>query len=292
MKKILFATDFSENAEKSFAYALNIAAKNRADLIMLHVFDIPTSVQFPHTENPLEMEKQAINDAENKLKGLFEKYNVDINVEYITVENTSVAKGVLSTAKDKEPGLVVVGTKGGSKVKEAIVGSTTKTLINQCPIPVLAIPENAHYRGLNKVVYATDFREDDILAIQQLIDFIEPFDPEITVVHVSTPKEYKGDEKMEWFKNALRAKTSKKGIKFQLLLADNIYERLQSYIKRYEFDLLVMLEKERNGLFDRLFHRDLVKRLEFHTSTPVMSFSEHFLHLGSKENFKSSGIIN
>ena len=40
MKKILFATDFSKNAEKAFHFALKIAEKHHADLIILHVFDI------------------------------------------------------------------------------------------------------------------------------------------------------------------------------------------------------------------------------------------------------------
>ena len=35
MKKILYATDFSKNAEKAFHYALKIAEKHRTELIML-----------------------------------------------------------------------------------------------------------------------------------------------------------------------------------------------------------------------------------------------------------------
>ena len=41
MKKILYATDFSKNAKMAFNFALRIAEKHHAELIMLHVFDIP-----------------------------------------------------------------------------------------------------------------------------------------------------------------------------------------------------------------------------------------------------------
>jgi nucleotide-binding universal stress UspA family protein len=286
MKKILYATDFSENAEKAFVQALKIARKHNADLIMLNVFDIPTSWNYPHTEDALEMERQAINESENKLKELFNKYANDISVKYIAAESTSIVKGIISVIKENDPGLVVIGTKGGSKVKEVIVGSTTKALINKSPVPVLAVPENAVDSYFKKVLYATDLHEEDILALQQLIALVRPFDSEITVTHVSTHSEYKGDEKMEWFKNLVKDRIAYDGITFQLLLSDNIYERLNACINQYEFNLLVMLEKERNGIIDRLFHDDLVKKMEFHSSMPLLSFNEHYLRMLNKKGIK------
>jgi hypothetical protein len=37
--------------------------------------------------------------------------------------------------------------------------------------------------------------------------------------------------------------------------------------------MLAMLEKERVSLLDRLFHRDLVKRMEFHARLPILCFN-------------------
>lgn len=286
MEKILYATDFSENSEKAFVQAFKIAQKHKADLIMLHVFDIPTSWNYPHTGDALEMERQAISDSENKLKALFKKYAKDINVKYVAAESTSIIKGIISVIEENDPGLIVIGTKGGSKVKEVLVGSTTKALISKSPVPVLAVPENAVDYDFKKILYATDLLEEDIVALQKLIALIRPFDSEITIAHVSSHNEYKGDEKMEWFKDLVKERIAYDGIKFQLLLADNIYKRLNAYINRNEFNLLVMLEKERNGIVDKLFHRDLVKKMEFHSSIPLLSFNEHYLRILNKKGVK------
>lgn len=293
MKKLLYATDFSENAEKAFVYALKIAQKHNADLSMLHVFDVLTGWNYPSIpiEDAIKIERQIIRETENKLKELFDQYtkkkDKDIKVNYIAAENKSVVKGILSIIEKNKPELVVIGTRGSSRVREIIAGSTTQSLIRQSPCPVLAIPENATDRDFKKILYATDFYEDDLVAIQQLIAFVQLFDPEIIITHISTHNEYKGNEKMEWFKELVREKVVYDNMKFELSLSDNIYERLNSSINQYKIDLLVMLEKERNGVLDKWFHHDLVKKMEFHTSTPLLSFNEHYLHVLNEENIKS-----
>ncbi|MEO9482468.1 MAG: universal stress protein [Ekhidna sp.] len=65
MNKILYATDFSENAKKAFGYVAKLAQYHHADLIMLHVFDIPTSFDFPYIDDAREMERQAIRESKN-----------------------------------------------------------------------------------------------------------------------------------------------------------------------------------------------------------------------------------
>ncbi len=288
MGKILYATDFSENAQKAFSYASRLAKKHSADLIMLHVFDLPTEWNYPQADTAMEMEREAVAESESKLKRLFDEHAGDqkenIRVNYLARGNTSVVKGILSEIKANDPGLVVIGTKGGSKVKETLVGSTAKALIKQAPVPVLTIPENAAGSNFEKALYATDFREEDITAIQHLTTLVRPFDGEITVVHISPHNEYKGDEKMDWFKDLVQDNISYAGIRFQLLLSDDIYEQLNSYINQAGFDLLAMLEKEREGIIDKFFHRDLVKKMEFHTTIPLLSFNEHFLRMPDKKN--------
>lgn len=287
MKKILYATDFSENAEKAFPHALKLAQQHHASLIMLHVFAIPTSWDYPHTEDAKEMERQAIREAEKALKALYARYAKGVEVHYMTKENSSVIKGILAIMKETAPDLLVLGTRGKSKWKEALFGSTTMALVKKSPVPVLAIPEKATVSNFKNVLYATDFYEEDIIALRQMMTILQPFAPRIMVAHVSTPKEYKGEEKMEWFKDMVKEIVDYEDMKFELLLSDDIYEELNQFINRYKFDLLVMFEKERRGIIDRLFHHDLVKVMEFHLDMPLLSFGEEYLQ---KPKRKAAGM--
>ena len=62
MKKILFTTDFSANANKAFYFALNMAEKHNAELILAHVFDVPNVYNYPIEYNPSEMKPGMIKD--------------------------------------------------------------------------------------------------------------------------------------------------------------------------------------------------------------------------------------
>ncbi|ERM82263.1 hypothetical protein P872_18950 [Rhodonellum psychrophilum GCM71 = DSM 17998] len=281
MKKILFATDFSENAAAALVFAIKMAQKHHASLVMLHIFDVPTSWNYPYTDDPIEMEREALKDSLSKLKAYFQEYakddSVGLEVSYHARENLSHVKGIVSFALEQEPQLIVIGTRGGSMAKEIIVGGTAKSLIPRSPAPVLAVPEVAIFREVKNVLYLTDFHEMDVEAIRKLIEILAPYDPEISITHVNTYLIDSGHEKKEWFENLVKENLPAKKIHFHQILADNIYDGINSYLNDNRLDMLVMLEKRRESFLDKIFHKDLVKRMDFHTTMPLLSFNEHYL---------------
>lgn len=291
MKKLLYATDFSKNAEKAFDFALKIAEKHHAELIMLHVFDIPPIMGHPYLMSPAEMTLQAAASWENYLKEFFEQFITDIHPTFIALENPSVVKGVLSVIKKHKPDLVVTGTKGKSLLKEIFVGSTTKALVKQSPVPVLAIPSNADYSDFDNVLYASDFREVDLNALEQLIQLVKPYKSEIKLVHVSSEDEYNANQKMEWFKDLVKDNISYKHISFKLLRSERVFERLTNYVQNHNLDMMVMLEKERTRLVEKLFHEDLVWKMEFNATIPILSYNEHYLRAKDDQDVKRGDTI-
>ena len=209
----------------------------------------------------------------------------------MAIENTSAINGILSVIDKHKPDLVITGTKGKSLLKEIFVGSTTKALVKLSPAPVLAIPKNAKYRDFGIVIYASDFQEFDLKALEQLIRLVKPYNPDIKVIHVSPDNEYKSNQKMEWFKDLVQDNISYKNISFELLVSDRIFERLTNYVQNHELDLLVMLEKEHHGFIEKLFHEDLVWKMEFHTSIPVLSYNEHYLRAIDDQEVKRGDAI-
>jgi len=292
MKKILFATDFSSNANKAFEFALNLAEKHQAELIMLHVYDVQPVFGHPYaTTNPADLFRLKCENWENKLKEFFNQYNSDIQPTYIAIEYPSVVKGILSIIEKYQPQLVVTGTKGESPVKELLFGGTTKALVKRSPVPVLAIPEYAELNDYDKILYTSDFREVDMQALQDLVEWVRPFEPEIKVLHMSTENEFEGLEKLEWFKEMINDNVSYPAISCELVLADDIFNTLNKYMTENDFDLLVMLEKKRNGIIDKLFHEGLVKKMEFRTWIPLLSYNEHFLLATDDKDIKKNDTI-
>lgn len=286
MKKILFTTDFSTNAEKAFSFALNMAEKHQAELILAHVFDIPNVYNYPVEYNPSEMKSGMIKDWQHTLKDFFDNYDTKVKAQFVAIEHPSVVKGILSIIETHKPQLLIVGTRGKSRIKEVIFGGTTKDLVKQSPIPVMAIPEHTVQKDFAKVLYASDLRENDIQAISKLIQLVEPYQPEIQILHIHPDSEYEGIEKIDSFKELVKENIDYELISFEILRSDDIYATLHNHMSFNNFDLLVMLEKERSSIIDKLFHEDLVKKMEFHTWIPLLSYNEHFLLATDEKDIK------
>lgn len=291
MKKILFTTDFSTNADKAFGFALNMAEKHQAELILAHVFDPPTVYNYPVEYNPSEMKSGMIKDWQRTLKEFFANYDTVIKAQFVAVEDPSVVHGILSIIKEFKPQLVVTGTKGKSTVKELVLGGTTKALVKRSPVPVLAVPEYAELKDYDKILYCSDFREVDLKALQDLVELVRPYEPEIKIMHMSADNELERLEKMEWFKELIHDNVSYPAISFEVILADDTFETLNRYMTENDFDLLVMLEKERHGIIDKLFHTGLVNKMEFRTWIPLLSYNERFLVVTDNKDLKKSDTI-
>lgn len=291
MKKILFTTDFSTNADKAFCFALDMAEKHGAELILAHVFDVPNVFNYPVEYNPSEMKGEMIKDWQRTLKEFFDHYETNVQASFVAVEHPSVVKGILSIIKTHKPELLVVGTRGKNRIKEAIFGSTTKALVKRSPIPLMAIPEYTNQKSFDKVLYATDFREDDLLAIRKLVELVRPYKPEIQILHVHPDSEFRGTEKIKWFKALIEEHIDYEPISFEVLQSDHIFETLHEHMSMNNFDLLVMLEKERSNILDKLFHEDLVKKMEFHTWIPLLSYNEHFLSVSDTQDVRERDTI-
>ena len=84
-----------------------------------------------------------------------------------------------------------MGTKGESADRGLFMGSITKAIIQHSPCPVLAIPEEASFRPVHKIVYATDLRQDETKVINYLVDFAKMYDATLVILHVDHEKKLK-----------------------------------------------------------------------------------------------------
>jgi len=291
MKTILYATDFSENSVAALKYANKMADRMGTRLVICHVFGYPVILgmegldqPFPHTEeNAYKHHRAQLEEfCEKHLGSGWQSPEIQLQA----VKDQAALKGIIATADEWHAYLIIVGVKGESGLRELIVGSTTKQLIDKAPCPVLAIPADTNYQPIKTIVYATDFEEEDVYAVRKLAEMAEQFEAEIKIVHISTKQEYEGEMQMEWFKEMLEQKVTYKRIDFELLLSEDIFESLRMYLDEVNADLMVMLEREQKGTLKKLFHRDLVKKMEAYTKVPLLSFRK-----GNHQLFYFSAVL-
>ena len=153
------------------------------------------------------------------------------------------------------------------------MGSTTSTLIKKASCPVLAVPAMSPLENFKNMVYATDFEQADIFAISRLVKIAKKFNSKISIVHISTNGEYAGDQQMEWFKEMLIQKVTYDKMEFDLILDDDIFEALNSYLEKSNASLLAMLERTDSSFSQRFLKTDTVKKMVSGITIPLISFN-------------------
>ena len=143
IKKILLATDFSENSRWAFSYAFSFAQKFDAKLYILHVIQQPIYPMGMYAEisfdamdkfnrNVSEItEREMKNFCETGLGG-FKNY------ESMILSGAPFLE-IIRTAKEKEVDLIVVGTHGRTGLDHVLFGSTAEKVVRKAPCPVLSV---------------------------------------------------------------------------------------------------------------------------------------------------------
>ena len=280
MKTILYATDYSENSVAGLKYAYAMSSKMKAKLLVVHVFDYPTMLDDLSLKGEAafpDIEGDAIKKHLFKLHTFCTK-NIkgeldELNIEIEAIENKSVVKGIISIANEIEAFLIITGMKGGSELREIIMGNTTKHLLKKSPCPVLTIPSHANYTQIETIVYATDFEEEDFGAIDKLTEIAKPFNALIKIVHISSLKEMNEKLPIKDIKEKIQKYIAYTNLEFDIFYSDDVFNDLRIYLGNSNTDLVAMLERESKSLASQVFHRDLVKKMESYGKIPLISFN-------------------
>lgn len=141
IKKILFATDFSENSEHAFSYALSLAKKFGAKIDVLHVIhelaDM-TGFYVPHISFDV-MEKEMEDAAQENMRRFADEHIKGMADYEIHTRRGKPFVEIIKAAGDFDSDIIIMGTHGKSGIDHVLFGSTAEKVVRKSPIPVLTI---------------------------------------------------------------------------------------------------------------------------------------------------------
>ncbi len=148
IKKILYATDLSKNSEFAFYYAVDMAKKHDAEIIILHAIE-PISArafgtlteQAEHSQHEVSMEV-----IRNRLQKFCEKVEEKNSLACVTlVAKILVQVGyppeeILKAADEEGCDLIVLGNHGKGFLRQTFLGSVSRSVLDRSRKPVFIIP--------------------------------------------------------------------------------------------------------------------------------------------------------
>ena len=140
-KTILVGTDYSKSAENALNYALMLAERIKASVLLLHVFEFP----IVHTNSGMYMVdyKQVKKHDLNKLERVKNKALRSFPHASIETINTTdrIQDVIKDLAKKKKIDMVVLGLETKSAIAKFMQGSTGINIASKIDCPVIIVPE-------------------------------------------------------------------------------------------------------------------------------------------------------
>ena len=141
--RVLYCTDFSENASRAFAYALNAAKlRSGSELHLIHVIPEPDA-QFWKTyiyDAEGDVDEKAKKDIDEKID---REYRPQIPEGLVFKTAFRIGKShaeILKYAEEIGARLIVVGRQGTGALTSLFFGSVAEKVVKKAHCPVLVIP--------------------------------------------------------------------------------------------------------------------------------------------------------
>ena len=182
-------------------------------------------------------------------------------------------------AKELEADFIIMGTHGVTGFRKVFFGTHAWNVIKKSSVPVFAIPKDALFTGFKNILFATEYREGEIPAINFLTQFAGRFNAEVTVLHTT---KYVLSKRLEAelygrFKKEVVEKVAYPKLSIRLGKSENITQGLQKYCADKKIDLLVM-SPERPFLMEKIFllNDSITRKMSFYTHVPLLTIPDYY----------------
>jgi len=142
MRRILFASDFSNASAKAFATAVALAKATHADMTILHVlvrFTPLVPEQYIGGTTLDQLNADARRWSQQQLAKLAAKAkNGGVRAGALAMTGDP-AEQIVRAARSKHADLIVVGTHGRTGLNRFFVGSVAQRVIASAPCPVVTV---------------------------------------------------------------------------------------------------------------------------------------------------------
>jgi len=191
IKKILWATDFSDEAQEALVYANLFAKAFNAKITALHVVpDFSPALLDTAAVVKGELVKRVEfikTEAAERLKKI--KKNKDIPFK-IMIKEGSESKKIIEAAEEEKSDLIVMGKKGLSALEKLFIGSVANQVLRNSHVPILLTKKSKRKVKINKILVPTDFSAQEEIERDLAWKLAKGFDSDLTFLHVLELHDY------------------------------------------------------------------------------------------------------
>jgi nucleotide-binding universal stress UspA family protein len=263
--KILFPTDFSDNAKKAFEFTKELAKKLDASVTLLFSYATPYDFAARVAEFTSRMEEEAHYALEMMVK---EHQSEQLKIDFVIRQGT-VSQTICDFTLKNDFDLIVMGTQGASGIKKHLIGSNTAHVVKDSHIPVLVVPANAELENIHQISIAVELKKEDEAAIEKMMLLTGPFQLPYEIIHIESEYDFEKNLAFKGLGEYLKEKYPQREFTYSKLHSKEIQKGLEIYLNDNPLALLVTFSKHKS-LFEYIFHTSQTVQLAYHTHVPML----------------------
>lgn len=288
---ILLPTDFSPHSDNAAKLAFKLASRLGMSIDMLHSFIAPASPQGVQLMDSYDYELADMAERQTievestrmmeeyaaKIRGWIKSGEVSAVKFSTTVTEGIPEESILLYARDKNPQLIVMGTRGADKKEAELIGSVTAEVLDSCRIPAFTVPESvdvATVADLHKVAFVCNLEQEDMIAIDTLYRLFPDQSLEVMLIYIPGRRERNvSDAKTAQAQlnllNYCREHFPGYGFDMRTVRLDTLIDDFKEIMQEGPFNLICVPNKKRN-VFARVFNPSIAHKILFRADVPMM----------------------
>ncbi len=172
MKKIIVPLDFSDDSVNALDFAVSIAKKTEAEIVMLNVIKTSRFDFFKGVENVA---------TKGDFETLISRYKDFASRIQYKIRKGKVYREIVEEAIEQKAFLIIMGSHGISGFEEIWVGSNTFRVVSEAPCPVVTLRKEFQKRSIDKIVLPIDTTFESRQKIPMTVEIAKLFDAEIHI---------------------------------------------------------------------------------------------------------------
>lgn len=273
MNKILIPCDFSETSNNAMNYAIELAKNLSADLLLLHVAQLPVM----NSEFGLTSYAIPNNNAENKL--LLEELANKIKLEHSTISNIAcyaeignATDIIVEYSRNHDVTFTVMGISGhGNKLMKAFLGSTAVNVSKETVTPLIIVPPDVSYKRIGNVAFACDYDEhiESNTSLLQVKALNAVLGSTLNVLHV-VPENHALNIKESHIDSFVEHSLENANHKTFIITDNNVSEGLLEFVEYHDIDAII-IEPKKHSFFHNIFYPSITNEIAFYSPVPVIT---------------------
>ncbi len=275
MKTFLVPTDFSDTSKNAARYAANIAKQYQdVQIILYNVSDEITtgSDSTPLEEDDFSKKKimeLALDSIRNELANI-----TGCKITIVAEEDSSFIDALERFARHNDVDLIIMGITGSTKLEQIFMGSNTLKIVERNTCPVMIVPPQALFKGIQDVMLTSDFKDvDRTMPVAPLRKVLDLFKANLHVVNVDDEHYVEITEEYKAQRAKLENILSAYNPQFYFIRLFDFVDAVNQFVEDKEIDLIVTIPK-RHSFLGKMFKSSYTKKLAYHSHVPIIAIHE------------------